>query len=259
MKNKFYKKAFIFAAILYVVAFIILFGSLNFDNHLRTAISSNPTTKILHATTVNQKQIQQQINKIKMRRRAKRSAEIARQKHLVDLARHAKQQRIAEQRHLSRLKQQQERQAALTKKKMLQMQQQLKQLKKRNLVAQTAEVEKQLQTQIAAKQQQITVAQNKQESMEINKYKSLIVNVIEQNWIIPSKIDKKLSAQLLIDLAPGGTVLGVKILKSSGNEALDSSAVTAVWKSSPLPVPNGAHVFNQMRKLHLTVRPEGYV
>lgn len=258
MSSNFYRKSVVFAAILYVAAFIVLFGSLNFKNHLHTAVLPNSSPKIVHATTVNQQQIQRQINKIKAERQAKHRAAIARQKHLVALARQAKQQRIVEQRRLAQLKQQQEHQIALAKKKMLQMQRQLNQLKKHNLTTQT-EVEKQLQAQITAKQQQITTVQTKQELTEINKYKSLIVNVIEQNWIIPSKIDKKLSAQLLIDLAPGGTVLGVKILKSSGNAALDSSAVTAVWKSSPLPVPSAAHVFEQMRKLHLTVRPEGYL
>lgn len=273
MKNNFYKKSFIFAAILYVAAFIVLFGSLNFKNHLHTAVLPNPSSKIVHATTVNQRQIQQQINKIKAEHQAKHRAEIARQKHLLALAKKARQQRIAEQRRLIKLKEQQNKiaqqrkyQTALAKKKLLQMQQRqqrmqqhLDELKKRNLATQTNEVEKQLQSQIAAKQQQITAAQTEQELTEVNKYKSLIINVIEQNWIIPSKIDKNLSAQLLIDLAPGGTVLGVKILKSSGNAALDNSAITAVWKSSPLPVPSAVNIFNQMRKLHLTVRPEGYL
>ncbi|MGD9108821.1 MAG: cell envelope integrity protein TolA [Gammaproteobacteria bacterium] len=272
MKNNFYKKSFVFAAVLYVTAFMVLFGSLNFKNHLRTAVLPNSSPKIVHATAVNQRQIQQQINKIKAERQAKHRAEIARQKHLIDLARQAKQQRIAEQRRLIKLKEQQNKiaqqqkyQAALAKKKLVQMQQRqqrmqqhLAELKKRNLDTQT-EVEKQLQQEIAAKQQQIAAVQTKQELTEINKYRSLIINVIEQNWIIPSKIDKNLSAQLLINLAPGGTVLGVKILKSSGNVALDNSAVTAVWKSSPLPVPSAVNIFNQMRKLHLTVRPEGYV
>lgn len=279
MKNYFYKKSFIFAAIAYVVIFIVLFGSLNFKSHLHAAVLPNPSPKIIDATTVNQQQVQQQINKIKAERQAKNRAEIARQKRLVELAERAKRQRIIEQKRLVELAARAKQQRIVEQKRLDQLkqqqarlkeqQEQLERLKKRNLATQT-EVEKQLQQEIAGKQQQIQkeivdrqqqiiAEQAKQELTEINKYKSLIVNVIEQNWIIPSKIDRNLSAQLLIDLAPGGTVLGVEILKSSGNAALDSSAVTAVWKASPLPVPSAANIFNQMRKLQLTVRPEGYI
>jgi colicin import membrane protein len=51
-------------------------------------------------------------------------------------------------------------------------------------------------------------------------------------------------------------VLNIKLLRSSGDAALDYSARTAVLKSAPLPVPSDPQLFEQFRELRLTVRPE---
>ncbi|QLH41403.1 MAG: cell envelope integrity protein TolA [Coxiellaceae bacterium] len=49
------------------------------------------------------------------------------------------------------------------------------------------------------------------------------------------------------------------MVRSSGNSALDNSAVSAVFKTSPLPVPTDAELFDKFRELRLTVRPENIV
>lgn len=265
-------------------------GSLHFEHTLQANATANiihKPTKIVQAVTVNQQQVQQQIAQIKAERRAQHNAEINHQKHLKYLAIQAEHKREQEQKLLKQLqlkqkKIEQQQKQAITKatnavlrikKQQQQMQQHLTELQKQRqqlenklktkttgMQAQTRmETEKQLQQLINAERQQITATQAKQVEKEIERYKALIVNVIEQNWIIPSEIDKKLSAQLLIKLAPGGTVLEVKILQTSGNMVLDRSAVTAVWKASPLPVPKNGKMFQQMRELHLTVRPEGFL
>jgi colicin import membrane protein len=92
---------------------------------------------------------------------------------------------------------------------------------------------------------------------EIDKYKGLIIDAIGQQWIVPDNANKELSAILLIRLAPGGMVLDVKLVKSSGDPALDRSAIAAVYKASPLPVPTEPELFDKMREISLTVQPEG--
>jgi colicin import membrane protein len=87
------------------------------------------------------------------------------------------------------------------------------------------------------------------------KYRNLILQAIAQQWIIPPNVDKRLESKLLVQLAPGGMVLAVVVVKSSGNAVLDRSAETAVYKASPLPVPKG-DLFNTFRQITLTVRPE---
>ena len=87
-------------------------------------------------------------------------------------------------------------------------------------------------------------------------YKGLILQTIATHWILPTKINKKISCRFKIHLAPGGKVLSVSLLKSSGDPALDRSARAAVYKASPLPVPANSIQFEKFRTFNLTVRPE---
>lgn len=102
-----------------------------------------------------------------------------------------------------------------------------------------------------------SAAQSAQNQGEIDKYKTLIIQAISQQWIVPDNVTKGLEAKLLVTLAPGGMVVDVKIIKSSGDALLDRSAQTAVYKASPLPVPADSALFNKFRVINLIVRPEG--
>jgi len=90
----------------------------------------------------------------------------------------------------------------------------------------------------------------------IDQYKALILQQIQQNWIVPENV-ANLSCILQVQLAPGGMVLHVSVVKSSGNEALDRSALAAVNKASPLPVPKDSATFSAFRNFTLTVKPQG--
>ena len=127
----------------------------------------------------------------------------------------------------------------------------------KKLVEQTAQ--QLLQQELAATDAQssakneLTAAQQG----EIDKYKAMILQAISQQWILPPDLKKDLMAKLMVKVAPGGMVVDVKIVQSSGNSALDRSAQTAVFKASPLPVPKEPIMFNDFRLIYLTVRPEG--
>lgn len=94
---------------------------------------------------------------------------------------------------------------------------------------------------------------------EVNRYKALILQSISQQWLVPNNADKKLYSELLIRLAPGGMVIDVQVIKSSGDEALDRSARAAVFKSSPLPVPKDEKAFTSFRQFVLKMKPENIV
>lgn len=104
--------------------------------------------------------------------------------------------------------------------------------------------------------QQINAARN---AATMDKYRHLILQAIAQQWIIPPEMNKHLETKLMVHLAPGGMVLEVIIVKSSGNAVLDRSAQTAVYKASPLPVPKNNGLFHSFRQINLTVRPEGVI
>lgn len=129
----------------------------------------------------------------------------------------------------------------------------LEQAMEKELKEQTA---KSLQQQLLSEQKRATGAKMQG---EVNKYKALILQAISQRWLVPPGVDKHLSSELLIRLAPGGDVLDVQITKSSGDVALDRSARDAVFKASPLPVPAEAQAFDSFRQFVLRVKPESIV
>ena len=232
---------------------------------------------VVHAVAVNQQAVTQQINRIKQRQREKHAAELARIHRLRQQVLVAKRRRIAEQKRrealkVQRLRLEKERiahaAALILKKKQHEQRLQekaraLKQLEerqreeKRALAAKQQQLqEKILQQQMKREQSQIEKARALQMQGVLDQYKGQIIQAIQSQWIVPEGASKALSCVLLINLAPGGVVLSVKTLASSGDAVLDRSARVAVFKASPLPVPKDPAVFEKFRELRLTVRPE---
>lgn len=102
-----------------------------------------------------------------------------------------------------------------------------------------------------------TTAASAADQGQIDKYKALIIAAISQQWIVPDIKNKNESCKILVHLAPGGVVLDVTITQSSGDDVLDRSAVTAINKASPLPVPKDSALFDSFRDINLTVQPQG--
>lgn len=115
---------------------------------------------------------------------------------------------------------------------------------------------KSLQQQLKSEQERIASGKTAKMRGIVNKYTALILQAIEQHWLVPNGVEKSLSTQLLIRVAPGGAVLDVQLVKSSGDEALDRSARVAVFKASPLPVPDNSDEFEPFREFILKVKPE---
>jgi colicin import membrane protein len=115
---------------------------------------------------------------------------------------------------------------------------------------------KTLKNQMVQEQKHVATARTSQMKGVVDKYKALILQTISQHWLVPSGVDKKRSAELLIRVAPSGVVLDVQLTKSSGDDALDRSARAAVLKSSPLPVPTDLDAFEAFRQFVLKVKPE---
>jgi colicin import membrane protein len=116
--------------------------------------------------------------------------------------------------------------------------------------------EKSLEQQMLQEQKRLASIMTQQTQGVVDKYKALILQTISQHWLIPANIDKHLTAELLIRVAPGGVVLEVQLIKSSGDERLDRSARAAIFKSSPLPVPTDSEAFEAFKQFVLKVKPE---
>ena len=115
---------------------------------------------------------------------------------------------------------------------------------------------KSLQQQMLQEQKRLANVMTQQTRGIVDKYKALILQTISQHWNIPNNVDKHLTAELLVHVAPGGLVLDVQLIKSSGDEILDRSARAAIFKSSPLPVPADTDAFESFKQFILKVKPE---
>lgn len=158
---------------------------------------------------------------------------------------------------------------------LLEQKQELKELKehaekinKSTMLQQQKMLQQMMHQELMSERQQLTDQNTQMEGNgtpgggapgEVDKYKAQVIQAIASQWIIPEGVEQNTTCKLLVGLAPGGEVLSVKLLASSGNLALDRSAQTAVLKASPLPVPQDLGLFNEFRELRLIVKPEGIV
>ena len=115
-----------------------------------------------------------------------------------------------------------------------------------------------MQQQMLSEEKNISTIVSQAQQGEIDKYKAAIMAAIQSNWRI-DKVDNKLKCVYSVSIAPDGTVLSEKLVKSSGDDNLDQSAKQAIIASSPLPVPTKPALFNHFRQLILTLSPQGYV
>jgi colicin import membrane protein len=270
-----------------IIGFIITGAGYWYHAHQeQTAKQNKPQPKpIVKAVAVNQAAVENQIQSIKARAQMKRAKAIAWQQHLQDMAKKAVTQQESAQKlytqvqaSTQKLKEQAQTQLAHIKSlqaqaeaKLAELQTEQQTLSAQNTVVnkklqatkqaiadeQSAQQKKVLKTQLKKEQAQKATLQQQQLYNQLSKYKTLILNDIGKQWIIPPGANKQLSSKLLVDLDAKGNVLNVKVIQSSGDPVLDRSAVTAVLKASPLPVPTSPDLLKQFKQIELTVKPEG--
>ncbi len=84
-----------------------------------------------------------------------------------------------------------------------------------------------------------------------------IYQLIVANWSRPPSARNGMQAQLIVELVPTGDVVGVTLVKGSGNEAFDRSAEQAIRKAGKFEVPKEPEVFEAyFRRLPVLFKPE---
>ena len=84
----------------------------------------------------------------------------------------------------------------------------------------------------------------------------MIRSQITRNWIFPASYQKGMKCKVLVRIIPGGDVVSVRIIESSGNIAFDQSVEQAVRKAAPLPVPKAdSGLFDQFREVEFVFDP----
>jgi colicin import membrane protein len=78
---------------------------------------------------------------------------------------------------------------------------------------------------------------------------------IQRNWLRPVGSPAGLSCLVKVKLIPGGDVVSVSVVRSSGDSVFDRSVETAVLKASPLPLPDDAALFKHFREINFNFDP----
>ncbi len=238
VKQQKYGKPFLYSLSLHITVLLLMIVSFEFSSTMPVVESSNKNIEIINAIALNQPPTQLKFNpqppqpKPKpIHAQQKKLVPVQPKKNTIAIA-HKKQKKLRQEKIKQKAVE-----AAFAK-----------ELKELNA--------KSLQQQMLREKKRIADVRSQQVSGEVNKYKALILQAISQRWLIPPGVNKKLFSELLIRVAPGGVVLDVQIIKSSGDQALDRSARAAVFKASPLPVPKEADAFESFRQFVLKVKPE---
>jgi len=112
-----------------------------------------------------------------------------------------------------------------------------------------------LKQQMLEEQMELEEAQNQQDLNILAQYQQRIAGLVEREFNMTGLSDD-LSCKIYIRLIPGGDVVDVRIIETSGNKLFDNRALTAVQKASPLPVPDDVRLFEKMREIRFIFDPE---
>jgi len=271
-------RSLFFSIILHIILGGILIFSFKFS--AKPTPVHKPVTNIVQATSVDKKQVELELKRLKDKEEAKKAEEKKRQKKLEKKAEEAKKKRIAEEKKLKKLKkkkkEEKKKRIAEEKKlkklkkekKELEKKQKLEREKKKKEAERKRKEEEKLKAEEAerkrkeeekklkekALQEELEAEQSEHDQSEISKFTNLIINAIENRFNC-STLFKGISNKILIRMSESGKVIESTIIESSGNELFDQRAEKAVYSASPLPVPTDSKLFNEMRKIRITFEP----
>jgi len=90
---------------------------------------------------------------------------------------------------------------------------------------------------------------------QLGQYMDRIRQKIRGRVVVPPGINGNPEAVYRVTLLPGGEVLDIKLVKSSGIPAYDAAVERAIHAADPLPVPGDPELFQQLRELPYKFRP----
>ena len=90
----------------------------------------------------------------------------------------------------------------------------------------------------------------------LNKYKNGIRDKIQRFIVRPPHLQGNEASEFDIVVLPDGTVLSVKLRKSSGNAAYDNAIERAISRAQPLPMPPDPVLLKDFRELNLDFKAQ---
>lgn len=245
---------------------------------LPQAAAPESNKPIVEAVMVDQKEVQKEVQRLANVEKAKKAREKAREKArqearqreiLEKQQKEAELKKQAEAEQLAKITREKEEKAEKERKEKQEKQEKIakaeKEKRERQEKAEKEAREKQLHEEMMAQQKKIEAERKAKEAIisaqvsqrARSEYQALIRSILHQNWTKPTGFDLSgLSCVVLVDLLPTGEVSRVIITRSSGNFTFDRSTEVAVYKSSPLPMPQDPGLAQEARQFEFKFYPE---
>lgn len=242
-------RAFAYALILHVTVLLLLGISLRFST--RTPIAPPVMQAVVMDEAPKRAEPPDTARLEEQRRKQAEEAERARQAELKKRDDERRQQ-AEEARRLKEA----ERKKELERKKKAEAAERKKAAalgKKRVEEQRKKEAETALQSEVAAEEKRRADARAQG---EVERFKGLVRQKVSRHWNKPAGAARGLQCTVRVRLVPGGEVLGAEVAHSSGDPAFDRSVVNAVYKATPLPVPQEPQVFEYFREIEFVFNPE---
>jgi colicin import membrane protein len=256
------RKAIVYAVLVHLA--LIALVVVGFRWQVKPAVAP---AKVVQAQAVNDAETQKEIERRKKQERERAQQEAKQQREqqererkAVEDKRRQEQARVAEQKR----KDEDKRKAAETEKKRKEEARQAEAKKKQEAEERRKAAESSLKEQLAREEKDRTEARARTEQAaraqsELTRYEGLIRQKVERNWVRPAGWTRGMECVVRVRLAPTGEVIAATVARPSGSPAFDRSVENAVYKASPLPLPEDKGLFDHFRELELRFRPEGQV
>jgi colicin import membrane protein len=274
-------------AVLAHVGFLLL---LIVGLHWSTVVRPSAPLDVIQATLVDGAALQkareeqdrnraQEAERLRQQREAQEAQERARheeeirqrQEQAAEEARKREAQRLVEmkQREEARKRQEQEsrrreaqRQAEIKKQDEQRRAEEARKQEEQRRAAEAKRQEEEKQRLAEEQRRQAQAAQEaaeraRREQSEVDRYVNIIKQQVARNWNKPDNWKKGQECTVRVSLIPGGDVVGVTIVRCTGDPILDRSVDSAVRKASPLRVPPADNpLFDRFRELQFVFNPE---
>jgi colicin import membrane protein len=281
-------KAILYAVLLHVVVLGLFAVSLSFKPGAGGPGPKAPARPVIQAQAVDSAAVDAEVERLKQADEAKQKAEAEQKRKLEQMLKQAaeaeakkkqaEKDRVAEEARLAKLKKQREeekRKAAEAEKKRKAQEakaaalkkKQAEEARKRKAEAERVAAAKRKQEEARQRKEAEAAAREMRAAMERERnerraaallggqYGAMIRDKVSRNWNQPPFNTAGLKCSLRVRLTPGGEVVGVEVVRSSGNDIFDRSVQAAVLKATPLPLPNEPELAEYFREIQVDFDP----
>lgn len=259
------RKAVVYAVLVHVVLVaLVVIG-------VRWQAKPVSPTAVIQAQAVNDAEMQKEVQRRKREEAERAVAEAQRKRDQQERERQAAEaQRQAEQAKLAEQKRKadEKRKAVEAEQKRKDAQRQAEVQRKqaeaqhkKDAEARRQAAEQGLKEQLASEEKERADAQVKAEQQaraqsELARFEALIRQRVGNSWVNSGGWTQNMECLVHVRLIPTGEVIEATVVRSSGNAAFDRSAENAVYKASPLPLPEDKALFEHFRDFNFLFHPQ---